>query len=234
MNEELEEFAASVDDSTVDETAGDPGEADVVESVSETENETAEESSAPAAEKPDEQTMVPLAAKQAEKERRQKAERELEQLRSQVANAQNQNKPDFWDNPEQALQSVEMKVKAQISEEIAKSQHDDYDSVMDHYEDMIKQNPSLYAEAMQSGLPAQHAYNVAKKDLELKDIGDISSYKERLKQEILQEIEAQKKSSVPPNMTTVRNSGGDPEEYEMSSNVNDDLFKLLDGRKKGR
>ncbi|MGB5275617.1 MAG: hypothetical protein WBP02_00385 [Gammaproteobacteria bacterium] len=232
MNEELEEFAASVEESTVEETAGDPGETEVVESVSET--ETVEDSPAPTAEKHDDQTMVPLAAKQAEKERRQKAERELDQLRAQVAQAQNQNKPDFWDNPEQAIQSVEMKVKAQISEEIAKSQHEDYDSVMDHYEDMIKANPSLYVEAMKTGLPAQHAYNVAKKDLELKEIGDISSYREKLKQEILQEIEAQKKSNVPPDMTTVRNAGNDPDEYEMSSNVNDDLFNLLDGRKKKR
>ena len=232
MNEELEEFAASVEESTVEETADDPGETEVVESVSET--ETVEDVSAPTAEKHDDQTMVPLAAKQAEKERRQKAERELDQLRAQVAQAQNQNKPDFWDNPEQAIQSVEMKVKAQISEEIAKSQHEDYDSVMDHYEDMIKANPSLYVEAMKTGLPAQHAYNVAKKDLELKEIGDISSYREKLKQEILQEIEAQKKSNVPPDMTTVRNAGNDPDEYEMSSNVNDDLFNLLDGRKKKR
>ena len=101
-----------------------------------------------------------------------------------------------------------------------------------HYEGMVKSNPSLYYEAMKSGLPAQYAYNAAKKDMEISQIGDVATFKEKVRQELLAEIEASKQSSVPPNMTTVRSSGGEPEGYDMSSDVNDDLFSLLDSRKR--
>lgn len=225
MNEELENFAEEVD-STVDETAGIP---EGAENAPETETKGEEVAETPSAET-HEQTMVPLAAKQAEKERRQQAEERVRQLEQTLQQKQPQNKPDIFDNPDAVLGQMEMKIKAQMSEEFVKSQHSDYDDVMDHYEKMVQKNPSLYYEAMQTGLPAQHAYSVAKQDLERQEIGDVASFKERLRQELLAEIQG-KKPNVPPNMTTVRNAGSDPEDTEYS-NVNDELFDLLDARKK--
>jgi transcription elongation GreA/GreB family factor len=229
MNDELENFADEVN-STVDETAGIP-EGDEAQAESpETDKTVENEGSASTAEQTEQQTMVPLAAKQAEKERRQQAEERIRQLEQALQQQQPQNKPDIFDNPDAVLGQMEMKIKAQMSEEFVKSQHTDYDDVMDHYEKMVQKNPSLYYEAMQTGLPAQHAYSVAKQDLERQEIGDVASFKEKLRQELLAEIQG-KKPSVPPNMTTVRNAGSDPEDAEYS-NVNDELFDLLNTRKR--
>ena len=211
MSEELEEF---VNNSSEDET---------VETSPETETD------APTASEPTEEShepeMVPLAAKQAEKQKRQEAEQRNRELERLLQSQNQQSKPDIFENPEQVLGSLEMKLKAEMSEALVKDAHADYDDVMDHYEDMVRQNPAIHAEIMRSALPARQAYNMAKDDLLMKEIGDPSTYRERLKAEILAELEGKK--ATPPDLTTARSSG-DNVTASMVRDVNDiDLTELL-------
>lgn len=165
-----------------------------------------------------------LAAKQAEKERRLKAERELEQLKASMSQKQEKG-PDIFDNPDQVLNNLKMGLKAEMSEAMVRDQHEDYDTVMDHYENMVKQNPSIHAEVMNAALPASKAYKMAKKDMEMKEIGDVSSFKEKLRQEILAEIAAKK--DAPPDLTSVRSSGADPQQIDEIADGTEGLHQLL-------
>ena len=190
--------------------------------------QTAEQESVPAAD--DSPQMVPLAAKQAEKEKRQAAEDRARQAEAQLADfqrqQQKQNKVDIFDKPDEYMNQFAMNLKAQISEEMVKDMYDDYDSVMDHFETMVKDNPSIYAETMQTGMPAKSAYQKAKKDMMMKEIGDPSSYREKLKAELLKEIEAERKTQIPPDMNSIRNAGGDPDVQEIAEGT-EGLHQLL-------
>lgn len=193
------------------------------EAQPEPEQQTAEDEGVPATPEPESQEphepqMVPLAAKQAEKDRRIRAERELEMLRQQQHS--NQPKPDIFDNPEQVLSNLEIKLKAELSEGLARKQYDDYDTVMDHYTEMVQANPAVHAQVMRDPLSAFKAYEMAKSDLEMKEIGNISEYRQKQDARIA-ELEAQiaalsknPGAKVPPDLTAARSTGND-------SNVDD-------------
>lgn len=234
---ELEAFVEDVEtEPTVDETADIPeAEAAPDEGEMESTTQTGEtEEVPPTSEQEPQEThepqMVPLAAKQAEKDRRIAAERELEALRQQVYQKQEvPERPDIFDNPDAVLSNLEVKMRAEFSEAMARREFKDYDEVMDHYTEMVKKNPSLHAEVMQNPLSAYKAYEVAKSDIEIKAIGDPATYKQKLEAEIRAQVEAELKAqrtSVPPDLTTARSTGGDPK-ANVIADGNDGLEQLL-------
>ena len=207
---ELDEFVGESETETETET-------EVQETAPEpTETQTAETDAVPATAEPQSQethepSMVPLAAKQAEKDRRQKAERERDAALAQLNRANQQDKPDIFDNPDQVLNGMRMEMRAEFSEALARREHNDYDEVMDHYSEMVKANPAIHAQVMADPLSAMKAYEIAQQDKAMKEIGDPTSYRDRMKEELRAELMAEMNQSpnVPPDLTTARNTGSD-------------------------
>lgn len=154
-------------------------------------------------------------------ERRKRQELE-EQLKSYQQ--QSQPKPDFWENPEGVLGDYAKRMQQQLyqtqvnlSTEMMRTMHDDYDEMESKFIELAQQNPALIAQMNQSGNPAKFAYTTAKAEVERQQFAD-PNYKEKLKAELRAEIEAEqraklegeisKRASLPGTLSSERATGG--------------------------
>lgn len=144
------------------------------------------------AEAPAEKKMVPLEALQEERKKRQALEAAQKQPEPEP------EKIDLWDDPEGAIKQVEDRFEKRLTEqqemmqqqrismsaELVKGQYDDYDDAIGAFSEAIAENPSLENAAINAQNPALEAYNIGKKHMALKEIGDPIAYKEKLAAEI--------------------------------------------------
>ncbi|WP_025899055.1 hypothetical protein [Sneathiella glossodoripedis] len=139
--------------------------------------------------------MVPIAALMAERDKRQEAERARQELE-----AKQDKKPDFYDDPEGALESQKidteqsiLNMKVSMSEEIVKVIHSDYTDVVHDgtWEKLTKENPALALQCGQASNPALFAYQQCQNYKALQEIGDPKTYKDRLSAEIRAELKAE-------------------------------------------
>lgn len=140
----------------------------------------------------------------AERHKRQEAEQQLEQYKAYLAQQQQgqQEKPDFWENPEKVLGSYAQNLQQQmqqmqtnLSVEMMKTVHQDYDDMESKFVEMAKANPALIAQMNQSGNPAKFAYDTAKAKTEVEQMSD-PNYRDKLKAELRAEIEAENKEKL--------------------------------------
>lgn len=153
--------------------------------------------------------MVPLAALNAarnEKREADQARRDLEaelaafrqsQNRQQAPQPAQDEAPDAWSDPDAAIKHhvsiAEQQARndrAAMSEVFARTQFSDYDEVIAGLGEAAKANPALQQQIWASPAPALAAYNAAKAHKAMAEIGDPTTYKERLRQEILAEVQA--------------------------------------------
>lgn len=139
-------------------------------------------------------TQVPLAALTAEREKRQIAEQQL------AAQQPVEQKKDFFEDPEGALNDQKqtfdeslINMKVDMSVELAKTVHSDYAEVVEDgtWKELVQINPSLLNQSFQSSNPAGFAYQQCQSHKLMKEIGDPTTYKDRMKAEILGEIETE-------------------------------------------
>ncbi len=222
-------------ETTTEAAADEVAASDATDTSSEETGVTAEPPAAePQTESQSEPVMVPLAAKQAEKERRIQAERELEAIRQAQAE---QPTPDAFVEPDKAIQHAVNQVRAEMqaqrnamSEAQARKNHDDFDQKIELFGQLAQQNPYLIQQMQSEFDPGEFVYQTAKQHMDLQEVGNLDSYKENLraelKAEIMAELEAQKPApATPPNLSTVRTSGGDP--VDDIPDGNDGLEQLL-------
>lgn len=164
--------------------------------------------------------------RQQEAQRAEEAERrykELEAYVRQQQGGQQAKKPDFWEDPEgalnryaQGLESQMWKRFSDMSEDMMRSSHADYDETIGHFSEMVKANPALVNQLRQSSNPAKFAYEVAKKDRTAAQLSD-PNYLETLKAQWREEFLAEQKASVeqtiqkttlPGTLSTARAAGG--------------------------
>ena len=161
-----------------------------------------------------------------ERRKRQEAEKRIEQyeqyLRSQQQ-GQQPNKPDFWEAPEEYLSQYARSLQGQfqqnltnLSVDMMRSTHDDYDEMEAKFTEMAEQNPALIQQLRQSGNPARFAYETAKSEVQRQQLSD-PNYLEKMKAEWIAEYEASKKAQVeqevqkrtlPGSLSTERAAGG--------------------------
>lgn len=169
----------------------------------------------PAAEPPKEPEpqMVPVAALQSERQKRQQLERELDGLRKpQEPKKQEDVDADFFANPTGEVERRIKMTELNMSEQIARSVHADYDEKLNVFADLAKQNPVFANQMMQHPHPAEFAYQTATKHLEYQKMQDPS----KLEADITAKVEAKlraeyeqkfKSASLPPDLAAVRSAG---------------------------
>lgn len=139
---------------------------------------------------------VPTGALIAERKKRQEAERRAEELERRWQQMQQPRPPDPYTDPDghrQFVQQQEVVVNARVdaSFEAAKAAIPDFEGVMQHWDELVAQNPMLYQQAIQHNAPAYWAYQHVKNHLAMQEIGDPKTYREKLKAELLAELQKQ-------------------------------------------
>ena len=215
MTEELDDFLSEPEPTeTVSETpeqepvAAEAGDDQVTEESQEATGGKETETS-PVPEKEPDSATVPITALHGERERRQAAERELEAYRQQQAQMR---EPDPYEDPDgyqafrqhqaqsmqlqqgqQQLNSILLNERINITEVIARRDHEDYDQVKDVFADAALNNPALIVGLREAPDPAGYAYREGQKIMAQQEIGDDpAAYREKVKAEILAELRMEK------------------------------------------
>lgn len=145
---------------------------------------------------------VPLAALEAERKGRQdwkeKAIRYEEELKALRERSQQPQGPSQEQQPQ--IDPV-VNARFDFSEALVRNKHDDAEEVVNSFVDAAKQNPALLAGLYQARFPWQYAYDEGKKLKALADMGDPAAYREKVRAEILAELQSQPvqaAASAPP------------------------------------
>lgn len=151
-----------------------------------------------------------------ERRKRQDLERQLEALKTQQLKAP-EPRPDVFDDQDKAFQyterSIEQKLinqKIEMSQELMRSMHDDYDELESEFVDIVKENPSLIAEMNRHAMPAKFVREVALKHRNLKEVDNVPTYQARIKELEAQLASVTQKSPVkiPTSLTAKASKGG--------------------------
>lgn len=198
------------------------------EPVAEPESDTAVEETAdeptgdvePETEPPSVETTkeVPLAAMLDERDKRKALQAELDRMKAEQEKA-TEDKVDFWENPEAAINSVKEGLRGEfqqqlvagrleLSMQIAKTYHDDYDTQLESFKTAAQENPALVDQALQSDHPGEYIYSVGKQFADLDSMGgDLNAMRETIRNEERAKLMAEMKgkedklSSVPQPIT---------------------------------
>lgn len=90
----------------------------------------------------------------------------LEQVQRENAQLKSVPAPDREKDPA----GYEQHVRIETSKEIMMATHSDYDEMITHYAEMAKANPALNEAVAKAAAPAKFAYDLAKRDLEIRDV----------------------------------------------------------------
>lgn len=138
-----------------------------------------------------------LAAAQEERRKRQALEAQLAQLQQQPP----AEKKSFWDDPEAALAASEQKVNEAIlktrlgtAEAIARTKYSDFDANIAEFGELMNNVPGVKDQWLAAQDPAEFAYQVGKRQKELKSIGNLEEYKQRIERETRAKLEAEYKA----------------------------------------
>lgn len=176
-----------------------------------------------------------------ERRKRQSLEEEIKQLKGQMQQSQETQvekpkRPDVFDDPDGAFDYMNKmfdeklnKTRFEMSREIVKSMHDDYQDVVNVFLDKAKNNPLLEQQLNTAPNPALFAYETGKNFIETQKLTD-PNYREQLKEELRKEImaeqpqlEVKKSNDKLPNLTNATSAkSGDKYPSEPS------LSELLD------
>lgn len=170
-----------------------------------------------------------LASVQDERSRRQEAEKRFNDLEQQIQTlqqSQTQNEQDLEPEPDPYLdtenylktqlekfqerfQTQNFETRVDISQEMMRQIHQDYDEVESVFVQAANQNPALAAQMMQHPNPAKFAYETGKSLKFQQEIGsDPEAYKnnlrDKLKLEILEEFKAEQAKANQANASAQR------------------------------
>lgn len=164
-----------------------------------------------------------------ERQKRQEWQRKYEEL-AQAQQKRDENPlPDVFENQEAFAQSLLEKVEAtrqqdriELSQEIMRSLHEDYDQREAEFIAMAKENPILVQEMNKAGNPAKFAYEAAMKAEKLRSLENVDEMEARIRQEIEAKVRAEiegntkqaaenvekKRQSIPPSLTDAGGKAG--------------------------
>jgi len=215
----LEEVLEEVEPETTEEETEiqEPEEAEAVEVETEEVAETPDPEGVEEVEPPSTTKEVPLAAMLDERDKRKALQAELERLKAEQA--EKAEKPDFWENPEAAIDAkVNVKVNElqqqftngylSLSMAMSSKFHDDFDTAKEAFARAAEENPTLAQMAVQSEMPGEYIYNTGKQFMELDAVGgDVNSLREKIRLEerakIMEELKSKesKLAEVPTAIT---------------------------------
>lgn len=143
-----------------------------------------------------------------EKRKRQELEKRLEALETSGQPVEKGQEPDLFENPQEALQNLEMRVKADLSRQMMMELKPDYKEKEDSFLALAKEDPTLVVKLRQAPNPAKFAYETAVKHKALEEIGDPVSYREKIKAELLAELSKTQPKKKPSLANTASVGGG--------------------------
>lgn len=154
----------------------------------------------PTAKDEPEKGFVPIAATINERKRRQEAEQERDALRQELESLktpkQEEKGPDLFAEPEawvkaqdQKTQKQILQTKIELSREMYLESKPDFEEKEAAFVKMAQANPALVQQMYASANPAKFAYETAKKQLAIDEMGDPETYRAKLKAEILAELQ---------------------------------------------
>lgn len=179
--------------------------------------------------KPDDPETGLKAGITAERKKRQEAERRAAEYHQQLEALRTPTKtPDVLEDPDGYRKHIESGVQAQLenqrvdmSAEMARAAHTDFDEVLAEWAPLMQENPALYQQALKAKLPAEWAYQYVKRERFLKEVGDNpdswrTSQREAIEKELREKLEAEFKAResstpqhpVPPPSLASASSGG--------------------------
>ena len=166
-----------------------------------------------------------------ERRKRQELERKLAEF--EKSNEDKPDRPDLFADPDGALEHVRAELREElqstisntrleISQELMRDRHDDYDELETEFVDMAKDNPVLLKELNASPNPARYAYETARKAREAAELKDVDKMRAKMESEIRAEIEAKlkaemeessqkaskKREAVAPSLAASQSKGG--------------------------
>lgn len=143
-----------------------------------------------------------------EKRKRQELEKRLEALESGGKQQEQAKGPDLFENPEEYLQQRELRLKADISREFMMESKPDYKEKEDIFLALAKDDPTLVVKLRQAQNPAKFAYETAVKHKALEEIGDPVAYREKIKAELIAELQKSAPKKKPSLANTTSVGGG--------------------------
>lgn len=162
-----------------------------------------------------------LRAAEEERRKRQDLERELAQYRQQKPVEKTEEKKTFWDDPEGHFKTVEQRIAQRelamtlkVSEQLARSKYQDFDDKIGVFAESLKATPGLHAEWLASPDPAEFAYKHGARLKEMREVGDLDKYREKIEKETRAKLEAEfkakqeelekKRAELPGSLSDVR------------------------------
>ena len=241
MSDELKEFVneaiapeeTPAEDSATEETPQPEPQADAeTGDKAEPEQQESEDVPPTPAEPEKQSDSVPKSALLDERKKRQGRERELKAAQAQLEQQQQQPAPDLLDDQQGYADHIQQQVDGkirnvtiQMSQEMMRSQHEDYDQVEDKFLEMAQNDPRLGAEMTAHPMPAKFVYETVKKAEQYAEMQDVDTYKAKVEAEIrakvTAEIEAEAKAkadkeaelngALSPSLTNTRAAGANNE-----------------------
>lgn len=164
----------------------------------------------------------------AERQKRQELERQLAEIRQ----AQAPQAPAYDEDPQAAFNALRNEVSAvvtnarlDLSEDLARERHPDFDEKFAVFESLVRENPNLLHDVTRSVNPAERMYTIAANHQKLQQAGSLDALKESMRAELRAEIEAEikareeadaKKRAALPNTLSDTTSTGKPAEESFS------------------
>jgi hypothetical protein len=147
------------------------------------------------------------------------------ELEERVNQQPAEEKPDFFEDPDGALQTMEQRMEQKIararvdwSEQAARRRYDDFDDKIGAFTELANENPALWQQMGQSVDPAEFAYTHADQAMKMREFGDIKSFEEKVRADerakaeakVKAEYEAKMKelSGLPESLSDTRAAGG--------------------------
>jgi len=255
MSDELEEFVKEAtapeetpaEDSATEETPQPEPQADAeTGDKAEPEQQAEAEDVPPTPAEPEKQSdNVPISALLDEREKRQQYERQFKEAQAQLQQQQQQPAPDplddqqgYADHIQQQVDSKIRNVTIQMSQEMMRSQHDDYDQAENKFMQMVSDDPSLQIKLQQSEYPAKFVYETVKKAEQYAEMQDVDSYKAKVEAEVRAKVtaeieaeakakadkEAQLNGALSPSLTNTRAAGANNEPLSIADPMADGGF----------
>lgn len=162
-----------------------------------------------------------IAGIQAELARVREKNRRLED----AANAVPEEKLDFFDDPDAAINTLEQRMEQKIartridiSEQIARDRYPDFDDKIKVFTDLANENPNLWSQMSANVDPAGFAYKAAQNAAKMKEMGNVEEFeakiradeRARAKKEYDAEYGAKLKerANLPGSLSDTRATGG--------------------------
>jgi hypothetical protein len=198
VTQEAEDQVEEVQAEQVEEVVGDVSEGDA--ETTEAPIEEAKKEEPTTSEEDIEKQDWTLSAVKDERRKRQELEKKLADL--EAKNQEPKEIPDIFDDQQAFVDSLRGEFQQELSNaklDIARSMmmdhHDDYEAMEEKFIELAKDSPALRDQALKQSNPAKFAYEQAKKYEQYKEVQDVDAYKEKIRNELRSEIEAEIKGS---------------------------------------